>query len=62
MEGTQCFESNTCDKKGLTLPVVEYEHSQGCSVTGGVVYRGQNYPGMRGIYFYGDYCSGRIWV
>jgi glucose/arabinose dehydrogenase len=61
MEGTQCFESNTCDKKGLTLPVVEYEHSQGCSVTGGVVYRGQNYPGMRGIYFYGDYCSGRVW-
>lgn len=61
IEGTQCFESNTCNKKGLTLPVVEYEHSQGCSVTGGVVYRGQNYPGMRGIYFYGDYCSGRIW-
>lgn len=61
MEASQCFESSTCNKKGLTLPIAEYEHSQGCSVTGGTVYRGQNYPNMNGIYFYGDYCSGRLW-
>jgi hypothetical protein len=40
---------------------VEYTHSLGCSVSGGMVYRGPTNPGMQGIYFYGDYCSGRIW-
>ncbi|MEW5850185.1 MAG: PQQ-dependent sugar dehydrogenase [Myxococcota bacterium] len=62
MEGTHCYQDNTesCDRTGLTLPVVEYSHSQGCSVTGGYVYRG-SIPGLRGRYFYGDYCSGLIW-
>jgi glucose/arabinose dehydrogenase len=61
MEGTHCYNSEICDQTGLVLPVVEYDHSQGCSVTGGMVYRGQSYPRMQGVYFYGDYCSGRIW-
>lgn len=61
MEGSLCYEAGTCNSTGLTLPVVEYDHSQGCSVTGGFVYRGAADPGMQGIYFYGDYCSGRIW-
>lgn len=61
MEGKHCYDKTTCNKSGLTLPIVEYEHSKGCSVTGGMVYRGQNYPDMQGIYFYGDFCSGRIW-
>ena len=61
MEGAHCFDGGTCNTAGLTMPVVEYDHSQGCSVTGGSVYRGATYPGMQGIYFYGDYCSGRIW-
>jgi glucose/arabinose dehydrogenase len=62
MEGSQCYNGAPCDTTGLTLPVSEYDHSQGdCSITGGMVYRGQNYPNMQGIYFYGDYCSGRIW-
>lgn len=61
MEGFHCYDAESCDMTGLVLPVVEYDHSQGCSVTGGPVYRGQDYPGMHGIYFYGDYCSGRIW-
>jgi glucose/arabinose dehydrogenase len=61
MEGMHCFTSSTCDQTGLTLPVIEYDHSLGCSVTGGYVYRGGTYPRMQGLYFYGDYCSGRIW-
>ena len=61
MEGAHCFNGATCDTAGLTIPVVEYDHSQGCSVTGGYVYRGATYPGMQGVYLYGDYCSGRIW-
>ncbi|GAB4531508.1 MAG: PQQ-dependent sugar dehydrogenase [Anaerolineae bacterium] len=61
MEGFHCYNAGACDTDGLTLPVVEYDHSQGCSVTGGLVYRGQDYPGMQGIYFYADFCSGRIW-
>lgn len=62
MEGAHCFNSATCDQTGLVLPVAEYEHSQGdCSITGGLVYRGQDYAGLQGIYLYGDFCSGRIW-
>jgi glucose/arabinose dehydrogenase len=61
MEGMHCYSSATCDQTGLVLPVVEYDHSVGCSVTGGMVYRGTGNPNMDGIYFYGDYCSGRIW-
>ncbi len=62
MEGTHCFNpSSGCDTSGKVLPVAEYSHSLGCSVTGGYVYRGKNYPWLRGVYFYADYCSGRIW-
>lgn len=42
-------------------PVAEYSHDEGCSVTGGYVYRGARVPAAAGRYFYGDYCSGRIW-
>ncbi|MFQ5740576.1 MAG: PQQ-dependent sugar dehydrogenase [Acidobacteriota bacterium] len=62
MEGAHCFLPPTgCDQTGLTLPVWEYDHSEGCSVTGGFVYRGLTYPRMAGIYIYGDFCNGRIW-
>jgi glucose/arabinose dehydrogenase len=61
MEGLHCFNNAQCDQTGLTLPVVEYDHSLGCSVTGGYVYRGRTFPRMQGLYFYGDFCSGRIW-
>ncbi|MHB8773447.1 MAG: PQQ-dependent sugar dehydrogenase, partial [Syntrophales bacterium] len=61
MEGSRCFTGATCATAGLTLPVAEYLHGNGdCSVTGGYVYRGAA-AALRGIYFYGDFCSGRIW-
>jgi glucose/arabinose dehydrogenase len=48
---------------GLIPPVAEYDHSGGnCSVTGGYVYRGSLLPELSGMYIFGDYCSGRIWV
>lgn len=46
----------------VTMPFTEYAHSEGCSVTGGYVYRGTALPELVGAYFFGDYCSGRIWV
>src|SRR5205823_13850221 len=46
---------------GLTLPVTEYDHTLGCDISGGTVYRGARYPSFQGIYFYGDFCSGRLW-
>lgn len=63
MEGFHCFNPNTCDPSalGLVLPVVEYDHGSGCSITGGYVYRGTRFPAFTGTYFYGDYCSGIIW-
>lgn len=61
MEGFHCYNSKNCDRGGLVLPVAEYDHSQGCSVTGGMIYRGKEFTELQGIYFYGDYCSGRIW-
>lgn len=63
MEGSQCYGSgDTCDETGLTLPVSEYGHDEGCSVTGGTVYRGADEPGLVGRYVFADYCSGRFWV
>ncbi len=50
-----------CGDSGYTRPLYEYDQSFGCSVTGGYVYRGCAIPDLRGTYFYGDYCSGRIW-
>ena len=61
MEGSLCYNpSSGCDQSGKTLPVAEYSHALGCSVTGGHVYRGSNFPSLYGYYFYGDYCSGRL--
>ena len=59
MEGASCFNSGSCDMSGLTLPVLEYGHTDGnCSVTGGYVYRGSQIPGIVGHYFYSDFCTG----
>ena len=58
MEGNECYSTSSCNQAGLTLPVLVYGHSDGCSITGGYVYRGQSIPTLRGTYFYSDYCSG----
>jgi glucose/arabinose dehydrogenase len=59
MEGRHCMRASGCSEE-LTLPIVEYSHSEGCSVTGGYVYRGAALPQLQGRYFYADYCGG--WV
>ena len=48
--------------EGLTLPIHAYSHRDGCSVTGGYVYRGRALPDLVGAYLFGDYCNGRIWA
>jgi hypothetical protein len=60
MEGAHCYAAATCSTTGLTLPLVEYSHAEGCSVTGGYVYRGSAVTTLRGHYFYADYCAGWI--
>ena len=60
MEGTECNVTD-CNSSALTLPVTEYTHADGCSITGGEVYRGSAYPNLHGSYLFGDYCTGKIW-
>jgi len=67
LEGMHCYEDEppgSCDdflNGGSTLPILEYNHDVGCAVTSGYRYRGQTYPDLQGIYFYADFCTGRIW-
>lgn len=59
IEGAHCFSpSSGCDTGGLVLPAVEFPHGDGCSVTGGYVYRGRAIPEFQGRYFYSDWCGG----
>lgn len=57
MEGLHGYDGEA--QPGLLLPVVEYSHEIGCSVTGGYVYRG-SMPEWNSVYLYGDYCSGSV--
>jgi glucose/arabinose dehydrogenase len=58
MEGTHCFKPKSgCKTDGLVLPAVEYSHPEGCSITGGEVYRGKALPALDGVYFYADFCK-----
>lgn len=76
MEGNHCFNPSqssncsnptpttgcpkTCNDPTFTKPVIEYSHSEGCSVTGGFVYRGCQMSGFQATYLYGDYCDGFV--
>ena len=67
MEGFNCFGANgcpsdvpPCNDPSLTLPVHEYSHAVGCSITGGFVYRGEAIPGLQGTYFFADFCTGDV--
>jgi len=62
-EGTHVFEDKDPNPDGhLVMPVYEYSHDHGCSVTGGYVYRGKDFPALQGGYVFGDYCSGTVWT
>ena len=77
MEASSCFpDNNDCSKTRYELPIFEYPNDakyvrtllglkqknvHGCSVTGGYVYRGNEIPELYGRYFFGDYCTGKIW-
>jgi glucose/arabinose dehydrogenase len=75
--GWRIFEGNNCNGQGscpatvpscatpggYTFPVFVYSHaSSNCSVTGGYRYRGSAIPAIEGLYFFGDYCTGRTWT
>jgi glucose/arabinose dehydrogenase len=61
LEGSECYSPPSgCDRAGLTPPVYEYRQPEGCSVIGGVVYRGCRMPDLAGTYFFGDFCSGFV--
>lgn len=60
-EGFNCFyPTESCDPGGLTDPVFVYSHDDGCSITGGRVYRGASMSGLYGVYIYADYCRGEL--
>jgi len=61
MEGTLCLGiGGPCTTPGLTAPVYDYDHSQGCSIIGGYVYRGAAIPELQGQYLFSDYCRGFV--
>jgi glucose/arabinose dehydrogenase len=60
-EGSHCFTPGACRSEGVVMPVAEYSHALGCSVTGGYVYRGEAVPALYGRYLFGDFCSGTVW-
>lgn len=61
-EGSMPFAGGTAPE-GMIYPIAEYQHGEnGCSITGGYVYRGEQVSELEGVYLFGDYCSGRIWA
>ena len=64
LEGFHCHPDSTssCDSEEFEAPIIEYDRDEGCSVTGGYVYRGSIFNFLYGSYIYGDFCSGLIWA
>ena len=61
-EGMHPFRNGSEARPDLIEPVFEYHHDVGKSITGGLVYRGQQAPWLQGKYLYGDYVSGKLWA
>ena len=61
MEGKHCYSESNCDTTKFILPILEYSHNEGCSVTGGYVYHG-NVNSIQNQYIFSDFCSGLIWT
>lgn len=67
-EGHSCFaapcsgQGTDCASPAFTGPIAEYEHDDGCSITGGHVYRGSDVPDLSGAYVYADFCSHKFWT
>jgi glucose/arabinose dehydrogenase len=61
-EGTNRYRGQPPPELRLVEPVFEYDHNQGCAITGGAVYRGEALPELYGVYLYGDYCLGNVWA
>ena len=63
-EGSEQFSGNRegMARREMVFPIAEYGRAEGCSVTGGYVYRGQQLPALAGNYIFGDYCSGIVWT
>jgi glucose/arabinose dehydrogenase len=63
MEGSHCYEpKRDCDDGSLVKPIYEYSHFQGCSITGGALYRGRALPALCGRYLFADWCEGKVWA
>jgi len=62
MEGGHCFNSASCNMNGLTLPITEYDHTEGIAIIGGYVYHGSAIPALQGKYVFGDFGSGTVWT
>jgi glucose/arabinose dehydrogenase len=62
-EGTICTGLGTCacPEPAIVDPIHEYDHNDGCAIIGGNVYRGTGVPGLGGTYFFGDYCTSKVW-
>ncbi len=63
MEGNHCYNPpNNCDDGTLVHPILEYDHTNRCSITGGYRYRGTAIPGLVGLYLYADFCGGQMYA
>ncbi len=63
LEGNNCYDANLgCDNPDLVAPIATYSHDLGCSITGGFVYRGEQFPWLQGQYLFADYCTGIVWA
>ncbi len=60
-EGPDC-RSASCPTGSLVAPIAAYDHSLGCTVIGGYVYRGTAQPEMTAAYFFADWCSGLVFT